>query len=521
MKSHQFKFYQLLGALLALTALSACESIPLNEVEGITARATSVLPVVTAFERQAEAQDVINRAVDAAGGVDAISGLRNGKFTFSTRAARVGQAPTPEATPVLGDASRTVGIRNGSIVAIERFNGENLGSRYIHGDLVDWIYFAGNNTLADVEPVLASGIINQVTTSNSVLLDLLDRSEFVRTAGRLVKDGKTYNQVEYADRLGRLQTVSFDSETGLLNSMQLLSAHAQWGDIASELTFSDYRDVNGVQLSHLVTTKQAGLLVSETRLEATDFSAIDSAVFERPKDATVNDAFRAGSTAPRNLTVETLADDIYYIANAAQGYNVVFVDQADGILILETPQSTQSARDIVRTVNQKLPGKSIKAAVPTHHHFDHSGGIYGFLESGVSILTTPGNVDFVNDIRKANRHIGQNTGAKSGAGVDSFDGRTTLGNGSNRIELINVGPNPHAEEIVIAYIPAIKAIFVADIFSFRGENLPPANANQLAFAERLEALNLDVETFIPVHGVNATSDQFWDSVKRGRTAQSE
>jgi hypothetical protein len=47
----------------------------------------------------------------------------------------------------------------------------------------------------------------------------------------------------------------------------------------------------------------------------------------------------------------------------------------------------------------------------------------------------------------------------------------------------------------------------------------PANQNLLAFADRIEQLDLDVETFIPVHGQRATAEQFWESVRLGREQQ--
>ena len=133
-------------------------------------------------------------------------------------------------------------------------------------------------------------------------------------------------------------------------------------------------------------------------------------------------------------------------------------------------------------------------------------------------MTTPGNVEFATNIGTTPRNIGVSKGAVASPKVMSFDGRQTYGKGTAAIELINVGPNPHAEEVVIAYMPAIKTVFAGDIFSKRSSPLPPANANQLDFAEELEKLNLDIETFIPVHGTNATAEEFWDSVKRGREA---
>ncbi len=51
--------------------------------------------------------------------------------------------------------------------------------------------------------------------------------------------------------------------------------------------------------------------------------------------------------------------------------------------------------------------------------------------------------------------------------------------------------------------------------SFQG-TVTPANANLLAFADRLEELDLDIETFIPVHGQRATAEQFWEAIKLGR-----
>lgn len=471
--------------------------------------------------QQAEAQRIVTRAVDAAGGLEALERLRDGQMTFSVRAARVGQDLTPDAVPSLGDASRTVALRANGLTAIERFNGDDLGSRYVHGGLVDWIYFAGQNSVADVEPVLAAGIIAQSETSAHVLLGLVDRSEALRAAGSTARDGVRHDMVSYSDRLGRTLTAYFNSSTGELASVDAIGAHAQWGDTVTGLAFSDYRTSNGVRLAHLATTRQAGAVVSETRLEAVDLIAPEESVFAKPEGATENDPFTAGSTAPRQLTVEALAPGIHFIENAAQGYNVIFVDQSDGVLILETPQSIQASRDVIRTIGEALPGKALKAAVPTHHHFDHSGGLYGYLEAGVPILTTPGNANFVRGVGTADRNIGRSSGAVASPEVSTFDGRTTLGTGGAQVELINVGPNPHADEIVIAYIPAIKAVFVADIFSRRGDELPPANENQLAFADKLETLGLDVETFIPVHGTNATAVEFWASVEAGRAALAE
>ncbi len=475
----------------------------------------------SSFAEQAKAQKIIDLAIAAMGGKEAMNMLQNGKITTSTRAARIGQAPTPEANGDLGNPSKTIALRANGLVAIERFNGENLGSRYVHGGLVDWIYFVGNNSVADVEPVLAAGIIAQANTSAHIVLAMSNASQSARYVGSINKDGKIYDAVSFVDDLGRLQTAYFDQFSGLLHSVEGLAAHAQWGDIAITRTYADYKNVGGAMIAHTVTATQADTVASVTSFESFEAVDVDSAIFEKPKDATVNDPFTAPSIAPRDLTIETLAEGLYFIPNASQGYNILFADYKDDILLVETPQSIEAARDIIRTIKAKFPNKTIKYAVPTHHHFDHSGGLYGFHEAGITVLTTPGNVKFAREVGTTARNIGDSKGAITDAKVESFDGVKKFGKGANEVHLINVGPNPHAEEIVIAYIPAQKTVFMADVFSRRAETLPPANANQLAFADKLEELKLDIETFLPVHGTKTTAAEFWDSVKRGREAAAD
>ena len=351
--------------------------------------------------------------------------------------------------------------------------------------------------------------------------DLICTKAYVDGAWVDASDGKTFDVVTFVNSVGQMQSAHFDRANGELHKIETLTAHAQWGDIAISRVFSDYKNLNNVRLAHTATTKQSDVITSIVSLEGFDPVAVSADVFEKPKDATVNDPFMSSPPTARDLTAEELADGLYFIANAAQGYNVVFADHDDGILVLETPQSIQASRDVIRTIKEALPGKAFKAAVPTHHHFDHSGGIYGYHEAGIPILTTPGNVDFAMEVGTTPRNIGTSKGAVLTPKVNSFEGRVVHGLGESAVELINVGPNPHADEIVIAYLPSLKAVFVADVFSKRSETLPPANANQLAFADVLETLSLNVETFIPVHGTNATAEEFWDSVERGREAASE
>jgi hypothetical protein len=488
--------------------------------------ATSLLATVStasqaqqspSLKAQAKAQTILEKAIKASGGFDSLAKVRASKTTLSTQTARVGQGPKADSEITLGQPAKTIAYRSGGRLAIENFaNNGNLTFRYVSEAGQDWAYLTGQNAVATVDPLAAAGVLDRVKTSAHVLLKASERSAQLRYIGKHKEGKDRFEMLSYADALGRQQVLYFNTKSGLLSKIESLTAHQQWGDITTTISYSDYKDVGGVTFAHQTTSQQGEAIVQKTTVDSIEIgNNIDETLFTKPEDAGENPPINAATNTPRELTLEALSDGIYYIENAAQGYNVIAVDYSDGILVLETPQSTQSTRDVIAALDKKFPNKPIKWAVPTHHHFDHSGGIYGYLEAGVPILTTKGNVKFVQEIGKTSRKIGKHSGVSGKVVVDTFDGNKVIGEGKKKVELYNVGPNPHAEEIIVAYIPSIKSLFVADIYSYRGA-VNPANANQLAFAEKLEEMNLDIDTFIGVHGQKATAKQFWDSVKLGR-----
>ncbi|MEL7454130.1 MAG: hypothetical protein AAGJ50_12250, partial [Pseudomonadota bacterium] len=369
-----------------------------------------------------------------------------------------------------------------------------------------------------VDPRLAANILEPSLTSAHLLLDMLDRPEALRFSGKLSTDsGQVLNRLAYADRAGRLWSVYFDEETQHPQALSTLVAHPQWGDVASEVRFGNFQEVEGVVVSHLTEVYFGGRPTATSELERLVSRSVDRGIFVPQDNWTRVAPLIAGTPAPRLLSTEELAPGIYLIADAVPGYNVMFVAQEDGILILSTPQSPQVSRDVMAAVRETLPGTNFKAAVPTHHHFDYSGGLLGYLQAEVPIITTAGNVAFVEEIAVATRNIGDDRGPPLRADILTVTNTLSLGlSDATKVQLINVGPTPGVEEIIVAYLPAIKALFVADLFSARTLPLPPASESQLLLAEKVRALNLDIEMVIPVHGSPVSAADFWASVEAAR-----
>ena len=78
------------------------------------------------------------------------------------------------------------------------------------------------------------------------------------------------------------------------------------------------------------------------------------------------------------------------------------------------------------------------------------------------------------------------------------------------VELIDVGPNPHAREMVIAYLPRQRIVFQGDLFFLPNNDAPlgPPQPSTISFAQKLKEKGLAVDRIASVHGRTATMAEF-------------
>jgi hypothetical protein len=87
------------------------------------------------------------------------------------------------------------------------------------------------------------------------------------------------------------------------------------------------------------------------------------------------------------------------------------------------------------------------------------------------------------------------------------------------VEFYDIGPNPHANEILVAYLPKQKILFQADmLIPAPNGSIPIAQDVTVSFSEKLQQLGLDVEKIYGVHGRPATPAELKTSVERRRSS---
>ena len=122
----------------------------------------------------------------------------------------------------------------------------------------------------------------------------------------------------------------------------------------------------------------------------------------------------------------------------------------------------------------------------THPHFDHIGGVRSIAATGATILVTREHEAAMRALLTA-RHtnpaddLDRNrlSGGKTG-GLQVYGHKTMIAEGRQSIELHVVIGSPHADPIVIAYVPSAQLLFQSDLFSpGTGAGATPAAAQLL------------------------------------------
>lgn len=343
------------------------------------------------------------------------------------------------------------------------------------------------------------------TFPHLLLQEALNRPGTLRWLGEENSEGQKLNVITFADADGNQTTLSFAAQTGLLTRTEILSDRFLEGLGTTETIFSDYRLVGNVKIPFQVVTKFGGETVSDLTYSEVKFNSHPSAaLFDMPRGAEVGPEV-GGPTLPIVLT--KLAKDVYYVNAIGTGsvffYSSMFVAFKDYVLVVEAPLNDAVSQSVIAKIKETVPGKPIKYLVPTHHHIDHLGGVRGYIAEGSTVVTTPGNRNLIEDLAAAVHPLSPDRLSLHPLplSIEVFQEKRVFSDGDHVVELYNLGPSPHADEIVIAYLPQERIAFVSDLFpvTFTGR-LGPVSPVFVFFDQRIRQMGLHIDTIASGHG---------------------
>ncbi len=463
-------------------------------------------------------QDLVNRALDAMGGADALGNVKTLSIKGTSRQWEPEQSVNAggemrfanESTfEALGD----VASRSARIDWVKNFVYPSTRT-FKFGEIITPAagYVAGidanarnKQNLESNPPGHAMSSLRLATTQREfrrasplLLLEMRRNPDLLSGSPDIAVGAVSYPAVNYKAAGDQTFTVMFDPQTGLPARIRTLDNDNVYGDSTYDLVLSDWRTFGGIKVAASRQYQINGKTIQEFKITDAAFNVPVSAdSFAIPAAAKAAAAKPATASVPyqwvirrqiigtyldsENLTFDSrttssmrlneLAPGVQHTAGG--GANSLIVEMRDHLIVFDAPVNDWFSNWVIKAAKEKYPGKPIKYLVLTHHHMDHTGGMRAYAAEGAAIVVGPGNGAHFRKYLAAPFTLNPDLASRdlSRTQVMEVADKQVFSDGKRDVAVFGI-ENPHANGMMIGYVSDARIGFVTDLWSPGRDPLP-------------------------------------------------
>jgi len=475
-----------------------------------------------------QARRVLDDGIEAMGGLDALRGVKD--FTLKEKGkvyARY-QSPSPEPPFATGASEETLVVDNDRGLLFDELRGSNGGfnnwvTTIIKGTEGHTLDMWSRTDTPIVNPSLNNFRGQMRRMPVFVLLEGLDRASTLRWVGEDQLEGKKQRVISVIRPDNQQLSLYFDARTNLLSRYEYLYADPMAGDSVIAQSYPAYRAIGKLKVPTGRVLYNSGGVIQETDYTDVQINTHPADnVFELPQGF---EKLASAPATPPPPAVTKVADDVYVLEGLNGGtHNTMFIAFNEYVLVIEAPEQIiygNTSKQALAKIKETVPGKPIKYLVLTHHHLDHAGGFREYVAEGATIVTTPGNRNFFEQVAKVDSSLLPKTSGQRAMVIETVQNKKRVfEDDKHRVEFYDIGPNPHANEILVAYLPKEKILFQGDMLNAAANgSIPIAQDVTLSFNEKLQQLGLQINKIYGVHGRATTPEELRTSIDRRRSSE--
>jgi len=291
-----------------------------------------------------------------------------------------------------------------------------------------------------------------------------------------------------------------DKTSKQLKAYSVLDTETIRGDANALYVLGDWRPVGNVVLPYKLTIRQDDEVYAAVQYDSITVNDADALeIFEIPDDvkAQADEVVAADGAAWVALQWNPVAEHVTHAV--AFSHHSMVVEFPTFVVVVEGPYTEAQSLTLARLIHEKI-GKPIRYVVPTHPHYDHTGGIRGLASVGASVLVAAGHEAELRMLLEAPHTnppdalaVNLAAGAEVGR-IEIFSGMTEITEGDMTLQLFEAAGIPHVAPKTLAFVPDSGVLFQSDLFF--GAPGPDASA----LYEAIRRYGLNVQQIVGGHG---------------------